>query len=162
MRKTNSMPILLSKYILITCILLFMFLVYRHAGSTTKRFEDTRTDFCRELDLKSLSDSGPQGLKRYYGLNAEDYAGILLYTAKTSMSAEEILLIQVKDSTQLNEIERAISKRLENRKKDFGNYAPEQTALLKQAQFTIKGTYIFMAVSEHAEDYKAAFTKSLF
>ena len=114
------------------------------------------------LDLETLTDCGSQDLKRYYSLNSEDYADTMLLTAEESMSAEEILLIKVKDQSQLEEIEAAVSKRLESRINDFGSYAPEQTALLEAAEVTMRGDYVFLAVSEHAEEYREAFLKSLF
>ena len=69
--------------------------------------------------------------------------------------------IKVKDDTQIQEVEEAISKRLESRKNDFDGYAPKQVEMLKKAQKSVRGTYIFLAVSPEADRYKTIFRKSI-
>ena len=53
--------------------------------------------------------SAIRGLKRYYGFKWSQYDGVMMYVSASSMSAEEILLIKVKDDTQIQEVEEAIS-----------------------------------------------------
>ena len=162
MKKSVKIVILVSKYVLLVCIIMFVSIIFLNSGDSNKSFEIVEKELRRALDSESLEDRGSQELKRYYSLNSEDYADTLLLTDEESMSAEEILLIKVKDQSQLEEIEAAVYKRLESRINDFGSYAPEQTALLEAAEVTIRGDYVFLAVSEHAEEYKEAFIKSLF
>ena len=162
MKKSVKIVILVSKYMLLVCIVLFVAIIFHNTEDSGKSFEMVEKELRRALDSESLEDCGSQELKRYYSLNSEDYADTLLLPDEESMSAEEILLIKVKDQSQLEEIEMAVSKRLEIRINDFGSYAPEQTALLEAAEVTMRGDYVFLAVSEHSEEYKEAFLKSLF
>ena len=162
MKKSVKVVVFVSKYVLLVCIILFVAIIFLNAGDSNKTFEIVEKELRQTLDLGTLTDCGSQELKRYYSLNSEDYAGIMLFMAEESMSADEILLIKVKEQSQLEEIEAAVDKRLESRINDFGSYAPEQTALLEAAEITMRGDYIFLAVSEHAEKYKEAFLKSLF
>ena len=162
MKKSVKIGVSLSKYVLLACIILFVVIIFHNTEDSRKSFETVEKELRRTLDSEFLEDCGSQELKRYYSLNSENYAGIMLLTAEESMSAEEILLIKVKEQSQLEEIEAAVYKRLESRINDFGSYAPEQTALLEAAEVTMRGDYFFLAVSEYAEEYKEAFIKSLF
>ena len=162
MKKSVKIVVLVSKYVLLVCIVLFVAIIFHNTEDSGKSFEMVEKELRQTLDLETLTDCSSQELKRYYSLNSEDYTATMLLTAEESMSAEEILLIKVKDQSQLEEIETAVYKRIESRINDFGTYAPEQTALLEAAEVTMRGDYVFLAVSEHAEEYKEAFIKSLF
>ena len=78
-----------------------------------------------------------------------------------NISAEEVLLIEVKSEKQVQEVRDAINERLESRKDAFEEYDSEQVKLLEDAQLLVRGKYIFMAVSPDAEVYATIFTKSL-
>ena len=113
------------------------------------------------IDKENLVKQDAQALKRYYGLNSADYEGVLFYSAEFSISAQEVLLIEVKTEQQVQEVRDAVEERLESRKNTFEGYAPEQAQLIKQAQTQVRGKFVFMAVSPEAEAYAAAFTKGL-
>lgn len=162
MRKPETAGAPWSRWFFFACILVFMAAVFFHAGDGNKPFAEVEKELRRALDAEGMTDGGPRGLKRYYSLNSEEYAGAMFLCAENSMSADEILLIKTKDPSQLEEIQTAISRRIGNRKADFGNYAPEETKLLEQAEIAVRGDYIFMAVSKQAGKYKEAFLESLF
>ena len=52
--------------------------------------------------------------RRYYGLNSADYEGVMLYTAESSMSAQEILLVKTKTTEQAEEVKAAVEQRRAN------------------------------------------------
>ena len=137
-------------------------LVFLNTSGSTKPFDEVKKAIQKEINTENLKDVSTQGLKRYYGLNGAQYDGVMMYVSASSMSAEEILLIKVKDDTQIQEVEEAISKRLESRKNDFDGYAPKQVEMLKKAQKSVRGTYIFLAVSPEADRYKTIFRKSIY
>ena len=62
---------------------------------------------------------------------------------------------------QARELENAIEKRIEERKNVFDGYAPEQVKMLKEAQKSVRGTYVFLAISPDSNRYREAFTKAL-
>ena len=77
------------------------------------------------------------------------------------MSTEEVLLIKVKDDGQMQQVMGTVERRIESRKNDFEGYSPKQMQLLEEAQVSVRGKYLFMAISPRAEEYKAAYMKSL-
>ena len=107
---------------------------------------------------KSIVDTG---LKRYYGLNASDFDSVVLYTPESSMEVDEMLIVKVKDKSQIEGLEDAIDNRVNSQLQSFGSYGPEQCALLNDYELKTKGKYVFFAVSENAEDLKEAFKESI-
>ena len=61
----------------------------------------------------------------------------------------------------LNSTDYEVEQRVQERKKDFEGYLPEQEKLLEEAQTSVRGNYIFYVVSSKASEYRAAFDQSL-
>ena len=138
-----------------------MALLLIFTSGSTKSFAAVEKKVEASLDTKAMKKAGVQGLKRYYGLNSADYEGVMLYTAESSMSAQEILLVKTKTTEQAEEVKAAVEQRRANRRNDFDGYAPKQVQLLDSAQLKVRGDYIFLAVAPKADEYRAAFSKSL-
>lgn len=149
------------KYVVSAVIIAYIVVLMIFTSGSTKTFAQVEKKVEASLDTSNLKPVGGQGLKRYYGLNSADYEGVMLYSSEVSMSTEEVLLIKVKNEDQVRQVKDAVLKRLENRKKDFDGYAPEQVKLIEQAQLSVRGKFVFLAVAPKAEAYKDAFAKSL-
>ena len=149
------------KYVVMVIIIVYIVLLMIYTSGSTKSYETIHKSLTKVLDIKEMKEVDGQGLKRYYGLNSADYDGVMLYTSQSSMSAEEILLIKVKDEGQMNRVKEAVGERMANRKNDFDGYAPEQVQLLEQSQLSVRGKFLFLAVAPKAEAYKETFMKSL-
>ena len=138
----------LCKYVLLFCIIAYIYWVYSYSSTKDVPFEKTKEALLNSMNdesIQNMMDVSSRGLKMYIGNNG--------------LSAEEILLIKVNDEKQMNELEAAIKQRMKTRIKDFENYAPDQAQLLREAELIIKGKYIFLAVSENADKYKRVFLK---
>nr|WP_304973942.1 DUF4358 domain-containing protein [uncultured Schaedlerella sp.] len=142
-------------------ILVYVVLLLIYTSGSTKPFEEVAGSVEPLLNKESLVREDAQALKRYYGLNSADYEGVMFYSAEFSISAQEVLLIEVKTDQQVQEVRDAIEERLESRKNTFEGYAPEQAQLIREAQIQVRGRFLFLAVSPEAETLAAAFTKSL-
>ena len=149
------------KYVVSAVIIAYIVVLMIFTSGSTKSFTQVEKAVEASLDTSNLKQVDVQGLKRYYGLNSADYEGVMLYSSQVSMSTEEVLLIKVKNEKQVQQVKDAVQKRLDNRKKDFDGYAPEQVKLIEQAQLSVRGKFIFLAVAPKAEAYKDAFANSL-
>ncbi len=142
-------------------ILVYIVLLLIYTSGSTKPFDEVAAAVEQQLDRESLVRQDDRALKRYYGLNSADYEGVMYYSAEFSISALEVLLVEVKTDQQVQEVRDAVEERLESRKNTFEDYAPEQAQLIEQAQIQVRGRFIFLAVSPDAENYVATFAKSL-
>lgn len=149
------------KYGTVLVILIYIILLMIYTSGSTKPFEQVAEKVEGSIRSESLLKRDSQAFKRYYGLNSADYEGVLFYSSEFSISAEEVLLIEVKSEKQVQEVRDAVNARLESRKNAFEGYAPEQVQLLEDAQFLVRGKYIFLAVSADADTYREVFAKSL-
>ena len=111
--------------------------------------------------VKKMEETGTKGLKRYYGLNAGDFDSVVLYTPESSMEVDEMLIVKVKDKSQIEGLEDTIDNRVNSQLQSFGSYGPEQCALLNNYELKTEGRYVFFAVSKNAEDLKEAFKEAI-
>ncbi len=70
----------------------------------------------------------------------------MYYASPSSVSAAEVLLIQVKNESQTDAVTDAIEKRKAQRMEDFEGYLPEEVKLLEDAQLSIRGRYLFCSI----------------
>lgn len=151
----------IMKYIIVAAILAYIAVLMAYASGSSRPFEEVEAALSSALDGSGLKKMDSQMLKRNFGLNSADYAGVMYYASESSMSAEEVLLIRVSGDSQVQEVADAVSERISSRKNAFDGYAPEQVKLLEDAQQSVRGRYVFFAVSPDAEEYRAVFDGSL-
>ena len=151
----------IMKYIIVAVILAYIAVLMAYASGSSRPFEEVEAALSSALDGSGLKKMDSQMLKRNFGLNSADYAGVMYYASESSMSAEEVLLIRVSGDSQVQEVADAVSERISSRKNAFDGYALEQVKLLEDAQQSVRGRYVFFAVSPDAEEYRAVFDGSL-
>ena len=111
--------------------------------------------------VENMEETGTKGLKRYYGLNASDFDSVVLYTPESSMEVDEMLIVKVKDKSQIDSLKDTIDNRVNSQLQSFGSYGPQQCALLNDYELKSEGKYVFFAVSENAEQLKEAFKEAV-
>ena len=146
------------KYILLVIIVGYLVILMLYASGSKRAFSEVSKALSSVLDSKELVQMDDQMLKRNYGLNSADYKGVLYYSSPSSISAAEVLVI---NDAQIENVTNAIAQRKAQRIEDFDSYLPEQVKLLEDSQESIRGRYIFFAVSSKASEYRSAFDKSL-
>lgn len=112
------------------------------------------------LDFVNPSDN-TKTLKRFFSLNSSDYEEVILFSPISSMDVEELLIIKIKSSDQIDLIETAIESRVDKQLQSFSGYAPEQCDLLENYIFKVHGNYVFYSVGESSEEIKQLFVNSV-
>lgn len=109
------------------------------------------------VELNEFKLGKDKDLKRLYGLSINDFDEAVIYTPKTNMDVNEILIIKVKDSSQIDAVEEAVENRVKNQLNSFEGYGVEQCDLLDDYEVKIIGSYIFYGVAENIGEIKSAF-----
>lgn len=151
----------IAKYIVFVLIIVYVVLLLLFTSGSSKPFEDVAAAVSGSLDTDVLTQMDDRMLKRNFGLNSADYDGVMYYASASSMSVEEVLLIRVDSRDQIRQISDAIDERINARMDAFEGYAPDQVRLLEDAQQSVRGRYVFFAVSSQAAEYRNAFDTSL-
>lgn len=149
------------KYLMVLALIAYVAFLISREGSNDVPVDTIEKNITKVVKTKGMTKGSAQDLKKYYGLNANDYDGVMLYIPNDVMSVNEVLVIKVKDESQTEDVEKAIDNRLDTQKKSFEGYGVEQTKLLRSAIVESKGSYTLLAVSKDADSIDAAFRKSI-
>ncbi len=148
------------KYGMVFVILIYIIVLLVREGGDAP-IAAVKENVLAAVGTESMSEAGTQDLKRYYGLNANDYDGMFLYLPDDVMSVNELLVIRLKDKSQAEDVQSAAQKRLDTQRESFEGYGAEQTKLITSAILESRGQYVFLAVGKDADKAYAAFKKSL-
>ena len=151
----------ICKYLMVAALIAYVALLISSEGDNTVDINTIEKNITKAVSVKEMKKGTAQDLKKYYGLNANDYDGTMLYIPDDVMSVNEILVVRVKDESQVESVETAVQDRLATQKKSFEGYGVEQTKLLRSAIEESKGYYVLLAVSEDADSIEAAFKRSI-
>ena len=151
----------IKKCLLATSFALTMFIVSGCGVNNDKKLSDVASDINKKVDLSNMEKGDSKSLKRFFGINSNDVEDFILYTPKSTMDVEEMLIVKLKDSSQATGIEDAIDSRVNKQIESFSGYGPKQVALLQDYEVKNKGDYVFYTVSKDVEKITDAFKESI-
>ena len=115
----------------------------------------------KEVPLTGMHSVQSQMVKRLYGLNVNDYEGVVLYISDSNMGAEELLIVKLADTSQAEAVESAVQTRIENQENSFEGYGVEQYQLLQEHVLDVEGNYVFFMVHKESQKAQKAFLNNL-
>lgn len=143
---------------LIAAIVFFIFLKKKESKAD---FSYVSAIVENSITSDRMEESTSRFFKKYYGLNSEDFDGVLLYAPVSNMDAEEVLLVKCKTDEQAESLVEIIEERQQTKENTFAGYAPEQYDLCQNYILDQQGHYIIFIVSGDADIIDAAFRGSL-
>ncbi|MCL2864630.1 MAG: DUF4358 domain-containing protein [Lachnospiraceae bacterium] len=149
------------KYASFVAVILYITFLLNAVSGSTRPFEEVAMPLEHVLAESDLEQVDEQRFRRIFGYNAGDFEGAMMFVSTFHLSAEEVILIKARDAEQTAEVSRIVEARLSIRGQDFSTYLPEQAKLIEQAQFTVRGNYIFLAIGPNAEELRRIFTSAL-
>lgn len=161
MRDGKPEVLQIMKYLLALLTAAFIIFLLLFMSGSSRTFEEVEGEMSRTMSYSGLIRRDGLEFKKNFGLNSADYSGVMYYSPESAMSAEEVLVIRVSSTDQIEEVLNAVERRIRRRTAEFEGYLPEQTALLENACQSVRGKYIFFAVSADADQYRAAFEACL-
>ena len=100
-----------------------------------------------------LNELGHGMYDKLYGLTDDMYKEGKIYIGSGGATAEEIACFEAKDADGAAKIKECFEKRVEDQKKAFENYVPEELDKLGSAVIVTKGNSVYMCISN--DDAKA-------
>ena len=144
-------------------ILLLFFIVGLMGSDKTSKAEIATVEKAieKQVPLTGMHSVQNQMLKRLYGLNGNDYEGVVLYISDSNMGAEELLVVKLSDTSQEDAVREAVETRVQNQENSFEGYGVEQYQLLQEQVLDVEGNYVFFMVHKEAAKAQSAFQDSL-
>ncbi len=96
------------KYVILVFIILYLIMLMVYASGSKRAFSEVEKAVSSVLNSDELTKMDERMLKKNFGLNSADYQGVMYYASPSSVSAAEVLLIQVKNESQTDAVTDAI------------------------------------------------------
>lgn len=155
------MKINLKKKLLMATFLITTVITVGCGVNNDQSVDQIETEMKQEVKFDKMKKGDSKSLKRFYKLNANDYDGVILYTPQSTMDVNEVLIVKVKNESQIQSLEDSIDSRVNYQLESFSGYGPEQCALVDNYELKSKGNFVFFAISENAQQIKEAFLDSI-
>ena len=158
----KSVSVLTIIRIAMVAALLIFFIVFQVGNkSSNASLESVSENVVGTLDLEGMQESNNRMFQKFYGLDAEDYEGVTLYSPASNMDAQELLIVKLNDTSQAEAVTEAINSRLETQMNSFEGYGIEQYAMLEDHVLDVQGNFILYVVHPNAGSADEAFRNSL-
>lgn len=154
----------MKKNILII-IPLVIFILFAFVGCSVFKKSEVKNPSVKEIsvkikqtvDISDMKEGDSKKLKKLYNINSDDVEEFALYTAPSNLRADEIAIIKVKDSNNVNKFKDQISKRIEKQGTSFKDYLPDEYFLIEKHVLKTKGNYILLVISKDAKKIEDIF-----
>ena len=140
-------------------VVIFVYLI--QSEGSNKPIDEVAAQVMGLFENEKAEKSPERMLKKHYGLNAQDYEGVVLYSPISNMDAEEMLIVKLASEDQMDELSEAVQERLDSQINIYEGYAPEQYDLCTHAVIDPEGNYFLFVVHEDADNIQEAFRKAL-
>ncbi|KMY48679.1 DUF4358 domain-containing protein [Peribacillus loiseleuriae] len=106
----------------------------------------------KEVEEPALIELQPDEVKEIYNLDPEKLDEYSIRIPLMSVKTNEIAILKVKDAKDVPDVESAVKQRVENVKKQFEHYLPDQYENAKNYKLVTKGNYVLLVISEKADE----------
>ncbi|WP_053955375.1 DUF4358 domain-containing protein [Inediibacterium massiliense] len=113
--------------------------------------EDINQKINQEVDLSSMVKGDMEQLEKLYDIEKEKVDSFVLYTASTNIKADEIAIVKVKDSNDIEKVQEAFQNRIDKQSKAFQDYLPEEYFLIENHVLKNNGEYIIFIISKDTQ-----------
>ena len=151
----------IGKYMAIVTAIVYVVFILSGMGGSNKPFEEVASSLRWALENTELIEVNGQGFRHSYGINPAELEGVMMFASEFRLSAEEVLLIEAKDLEQVNQLIERIEEQLLEQRNALGNHAPEEVHYIDNAQLTVRGNHVFLAIGPRATEFRQIFVDSL-
>ncbi|WP_050607305.1 DUF4358 domain-containing protein [Clostridium niameyense] len=149
------------KSLLIVILINIIFFTIGCSKNIDISVEKIESNIINNINVDNMKKGNQKSLRRLYGINPNDLEEFSLYTPKSNMDVEEMLILKVKNEERIDDIKEKIENRVDRQITNFDGYGIKQVGLLNNYEIKTKNKYIFFVVSDKSEEIKELFIKSI-
>ena len=97
----------------------------------------------------------------YLGINSADCTQVVAAVSIDGLRADEIWLVEAKDSATAESIAALAERRIDAKKDETINYTPDQYLIVEKAELITNGNLVILLVSPDVDALKAVVTEAI-
>ena len=104
------------------------------------------------VTLPDMYTADDDFLMNYYGIDAAKLSSYIFASSEDSARVDSVIIMQVKDSADIGSIKDGLGGLLAQMEAEMDNYLPEAYALVKKSAVKEKGNFVYLVISEDADE----------
>ncbi|MCP1102550.1 hypothetical protein M2454_000841 [Aequitasia blattaphilus] len=142
--------------------LLFFFIWTQIKQEVTEKINVEKTGELLSKEIKgTVQIEDPLLFKKRYQLNPGDFAALAYYGPTSNMGVEELLLIEMTDSSQKALLQEALDSRIDTIHNNFDGYGTDQLGILKKSRIVFRGNYCLFVIANESLQIEESFLEQL-
>ena len=129
---------------------------------TSKSINDVYQEIAVTVSLKSPQCMDEDFILNYYGIDVSALEEYVFSISEDAAQAETVIIMKVKNTEDLKEFTDCLQTIVEDKKSEMENYIPEQFQIVAQSKVQTKGYYIWLIISDSADDITDIIENALF
>jgi hypothetical protein len=152
-----SIPPILVRIFLIGVLALFLWGIYSSSRALDVSMDSIREALIQNTDIQEMEGCNNRKLLQFLNINYQNYDSYTYWKSTASLGVDEVLVVKVRDTSDLDDVKDAVESRVKSQEKVFESYGPDQMKLLGNAVIETRGKYLFYCVSNDATKYEEVF-----
>lgn len=117
-----------------------------------KSIADIYDEIAANVTLSSPVAMDDDFISNYYGIDASTLEEYVFSMSEDATSAETIIIMKAKDASNISSLSDCLQVVVDEKKNEMENYLPEQFAIVEKSSVKTKDNYVWLVISENADD----------
>lgn len=114
------------------------------------------------VSLKSPQCMDDEFILNYYGIDVSQLEEYVFSMSEDAAQAETIIILKVKNTEDLATFTDCLQTIVEEKKNEMENYIPEQFAIVEKSEVRTKDNYLWLIISDSADEITDIIENGLF
>ena len=130
--------------------------VQNESGKTMQEIYEEIEKTVEQPEMIVLNDNY---IANYYGIDLSLLEDYFFASAQEVIYADMIILMKVKEESSVQTVKDALDTMIAQKKLELENYLPEQFQIVEKSEVVVSGNYVYLVISEKAEEIQAVITE---
>ncbi|MFR1707483.1 MAG: DUF4358 domain-containing protein [Clostridium sp.] len=146
-------------YILAVAILIIFIALYQVLKVEDIDMDSLRQSLSQIIDSEHMDIGDSSKLRKLYYINKNEVEDFILYSPKSNMDANEILILKAKSEEDIDKLKVKVEGRIKKQSDSFKSYRPEEYDIISNRVLDIKGKHLILIISRESEEIEALINK---
>ena len=128
---------------------------------TEKGMQEIYQEIIETVEQPEMVTLNDNYIANYYGMDLSLLEDYLFASAEDVIYADTIVLIKVKEESSTQTIKDVLDTVIAQKKLELENYLPEQFQVVEKSEIVVTGSYVYLVISEKAEEIQSVITQYL-
>lgn len=127
----------------------------------TKSMQEIYEEIAENVEQPEMVTLNDNYIANYYGIDLSLLEDYLFASAEDVIYADTIVLIKVKEESSAQTMKDVLDTMITQKKLELENYLPEQFQIVEKSEVVVTGSYVYLVISENAEEIQRVIAQYL-